>query len=234
MTPSPIRVLVADDHALMRQGVIRASVRKGGFHVVGEAEDGRAAIELARNLEPDVILIDIRMPHLDGIKATAQIVAERPATRVIILTVHDDEQSVLQAIEAGARGYLLKSTSADDLVEAVRTVHAGDVLIDAAMVSHVVDAFRRLSEGAPQPSARPAAAFEDLTEGEMDVLKRVALGEDNAEIALRLALAPTTVRNRLGEVYRKLQVNNRTRAALEALRRGWVSLDDTDLGGATS
>lgn len=232
MTPPSVRVLVADDHALIRQGVIRASVRKGGFHVVGEAEDGRAAVEQARRLEPDVILMDIRMPHLDGTGATAQIIAARPATRVIILTVHDDEQSVLRAIEAGASGYLLKTTDADDLVEAVRRVHAGDVLIDAAMVSHVVDAFRRLSERGREPAAATAAEFEELTEGEMDVLRRVALGEDNAEIALCLSLATTTVRNRLCEVYRKLRVNNRTRAALEALRRGWVSLDDAGRGGA--
>lgn len=232
MTPPAVRVLVADDHALIRQGVIRASVRKGGFQVVGEAEDGREAVALARRLEPDVVLMDIRMPHMDGVEATMKIHAERPATRVIILTVHDDERSVLRAIEAGASGYLLKTTGADDLVEAVRRVHAGDVLIDAAMVSHVVDAFRRLSERSREPAAPTAAEFEDLTEGEMDVLKRVALGEDNAEIAHGLSLATTTVRNRLGEVYRKLQVNNRTRAALEALRRGWVSLDDADRGGA--
>lgn len=230
MTAPAVRVLVVDDHALIRQGVIRASVRKGGFEVIGEAADGRAAIEQARRLEPDVILMDIRMPHMDGIETTKNIVAERPATRVIILTVHDDEQSVLRAIEAGASGYLLKTTGADELVEAVRRVHAGDVLIDAAMVSHVVDAFRRLSEGGRGPTAPPADRFEDLTDGEMDVLKRVALGEDNAEIATSLSLAASTVRNRLGEVYRKLQVNNRTRAALEALRRGWVSLDDMDAG----
>ncbi|MFN8422506.1 MAG: response regulator transcription factor [Anaerolineae bacterium] len=232
MTAPSIRVLVADDHSLIRQGVIRASVRKGGFQVVGEAEDGRAAVEQARRLEPDIVLMDIRMPHVDGIGATMKIMAERPATKVIILTVHDDERSVLRAIEAGASGYLLKTTGADDLAEAVRRVHAGEVLIDAGMVSHVVDAFRRLSEHAREPAAPTAAELEDLTEGEMDVLKRVALGEDNAEIAKCLSLATTTVRNRLCEVYRKLQVNNRTRAALEALRRGWVSLDDMDPGGA--
>jgi DNA-binding NarL/FixJ family response regulator len=221
MSRRPIRVLIADDHPMIRKGVADICRDRGGFEVVGEAADGREAVEMALELHPDVVVMDIRMPVLDGIRATAELVKADAEARVIMLTMHRDDRSVLGAIRAGARGYVLKTTDADVMVEAIRLVHRGEALVDSAFALRILQDYRRqLDPGSP------AAPGLDLTDGEMSVLRLVARGMDNTEIAKALSIAPSTVGNRLSQIYLKLGVSNRTQAALEALRRGWASLDE--------
>jgi len=217
---SPIRVLIADDHRIVRQG-LRHVCELGGLTVVGEAEDGREAVKLARQLRPDVILMDINMPVLDGVQATHLIVEADPSARVIILTMYRQDRYVFEAVKAGARGYLLKDIDEEDLVAAIRAVHQGDALINPSLAVKLLDEFRRLGQIADQ-----AEDMEGLTQGEMEVLRLVAQGADNKTIAEQLALSERTVANRLSGVYEKLHVNSRTQAALAALRRGWVTLDE--------
>jgi len=216
----PIRVLIADDHRLFRQGLRQICETVGGFEVVGEAENGQVAVDLAHQLEPDVILMDINMPVLDGVQATSFIAENTPAVRVIILTMYRQDRYVFEAIKAGARGYLLKDIDEEELVKAVRVVQQGEALIDPGLAAKLLNEFRRM--GTATPETEPA---ERLTQAEMDVLRLVAQGEDNKTIAEQLGLTERTVANRLSDVYQKLHVNNRTQAALFALRRGWAQLD---------
>lgn len=222
---APIRVLIADDHRLFRQGLRHVCQAAGGIEVVGEAEDGREAVRLAQQLKPDVILMDIQMPEQDGVEATRLITADNPRARVIILTMYRQDQYVFEAIKAGARGYLLKDIDERELAQAIRAVHRGDALINPTLAARLLDEFRRLSQ------SDDAAETEALTEAEMQVLRLVARGADNKTVADRLALSERTVANRLSEIYRKLHVNSRTQAALAALRRGWVGLDETPEDG---
>ena len=175
---------------------------------------------MARQLQPDVILMDINMPLLDGVQATQRILETDLPTRVIILTMFRQDRYVFEAIKAGARGYLLKNVDEDDLVAAIRAVHHGEALINPGMAVKLLDEFRRLSQMDDN-----AEEMEGLTPGEMDVLRLVAQGTDNKAVAEQLALSERTVANRLSSIYEKLQVNNRTQAALVALRRGWATLE---------
>jgi len=215
-----IRVLIADDHRIVRQGLRHVCELTGDLVVVGEAEDGQEAVELARQCQPDVILMDINMPVLDGVQATRRVVEAGLSAQVIILTMFRQDRYVFEAIKAGARGYLLKDVDEDDLVEAIRAVHQGEALINPSMAAKLLDEFRRLSQSGDQ-----AENAEGLTQGEMDVLRLVAQGGDNKAVAEQLTLSERTVANRLSSIYEKLQVNNRTQAALFALRHGWASLD---------
>jgi DNA-binding NarL/FixJ family response regulator len=216
---SPIRVLIADDHRIVRQG-LRHVCELAGLTVVGTAKNGREAVNLARKLQPDVILMDINMPTLDGVQATSLIVEANPSARVIILTMYRQDRYVFQAIKAGARGYLLKDIDEEDLVAAIRTVHQGAALINPSLAVKLLDEFRRLSQQAAETEDT-----ENLTPGEMEVLRLVAQGADNKAAAEQLALAERTIANRLSSIYDKLHVNNRTQATLVALRRGWTTLE---------
>ena len=216
---STIRLVIADDHRLFRQGLRQICETVGGFEVVGEAENGREAVDLVYELEPDVILMDINMPVLDGVQATTLITESDLATRVVILTMYQQDHYVFEAVKAGARGYLLKDADGEELVAAVRAVHGGEALIDPMLATKLLDEFRRLSR---EPSKEEDLG--KLTGAEMEVLQFVARGEDNKTIARQLDISEKTVANRLLEIYQKLQVRNRTQAALVALRRGWVPL----------
>jgi len=215
----PIRILIADDHTLMRQGLRQLCEGLGGFTVVAEAEDGSQAVTLARTTQPDVILMDIVMPDVDGVAAIRRIMAETPAARIIALTMYRQEQYMLDAIRAGARGYLLKTVDARDLIAAIEAVQRGEFLIDPIIASRVLSEFHLVVPDLPR--------IEPLTEGEMAVLRLVAQGVENQEIAQALNYSVYTVANRLRTIYEKLHVTNRTQAALYALRQGWATLDET-------
>jgi DNA-binding NarL/FixJ family response regulator len=216
-----IRVIVADNHQLFRQGVVEI-LRAGGFDVVGEAADGAQAVVLAAEIAHDVILMDIRMPGLNGLEATLRILQQDPAARVLVLTMYRDDRYILEAVKAGARGFLLKDIDADELCASLKLVHRGEALIDPTLALSVLEEFRRLRDGGDAADA----LSEQLSVQEMKVLLLVAQGMDNNEIARKESLAVSTVSNRLSEIYAKLRVQNRTQAALEALRRGWASLDE--------
>lgn len=220
---STIRVLIADDHRIVRQGLRHVCELADGLTVVGEAENGREAIKLAQQLHPDVILMDINMPILDGVQATSLIVEAEPSARVIILTMYRQDRYVFEAIKAGARGYLLKDIDEQDLIAAIRAVHQGDALINPSLAVKLLDEFRRLSQ-----KSDAAEDTENLTQAEIEMLRLVAQGVDNKAVAEQLALSERTVANRLSNIYEKLHVNNRTQAALVALRRGWASLDEEE------
>lgn len=214
----PIRILLADDHTLVRQGLRHLCEGMGGFTVVAEAANGAQVVALARTVRPDVILMDIVMPDVDGVSAIRQVICENPAARIIALTMYREEQYMLDAIRAGARGYLLKTVDARDLIAAIAAVHRGDYLIDPIVAARVLSELHLV---APQP---PCVNL--LTESEMAVLRLVARGVENEEIARTLNYSVYTVANRLRTIYEKLHVTNRTQAALYALRQGWATLDN--------
>jgi NarL family two-component system response regulator LiaR len=218
----PIKILIADDHTLMRQGLRQLCEGLGGFVVVAEARNGAEAVALACTAQPDVILMDIVMPGMDGVEAIRQIVRATPTARIIALTMYREEQYMLDAIRAGARGYLLKTVDAGELIAAIEAVHRGEYLIDPIIAARVLSELHvAVPPQAPQ--------IEPLTESEMAVLRLVAKGVENEHIAQALNYSVYTVANRLRTIYEKLHVNNRTQAALYALRQGWVTLDEPPL-----
>jgi DNA-binding NarL/FixJ family response regulator len=212
-----VRILITDDHTLMRQGLRQLCEGLGGFTVVAEAENGAQALAQARITNPDVILMDIVMPDMDGVQAIRDILCETPRARIIALTMYRQDQYMLDAIRAGARGYLLKTVDARELIAAITAVHRGDYLIDPVIAARVLSEFHLPSQ---------EHHFERLTESEMAVLRLVARGVENDQIAQQLNYSIYTVANRLRTIYEKLQVTNRTQAALYALRQGWAKLDE--------
>jgi two-component system, NarL family, response regulator LiaR len=218
---SSIKILIADDHTLMRQGLRQLCEGLGHFMVVAEAENGTQAVELIHSTQPDIILMDIIMPGMDGVEAIRQIIAETPVARIITLTMYPEEKRMLAATRAGARGFLLKTVDARDLIAAIEAVYRGEYLIDPIIAARVLSEFHL---------PVPKHPFVDpLTEGEMAVLRLVAQGVENQDIAQELNYSAYTVANRLRTIYEKLHVTNRTQAALYALRQGWVTLDEPSL-----
>jgi DNA-binding NarL/FixJ family response regulator len=212
---TPIRVLLCDDQALVRSGFRMILDARSDLEVVGEAEDGVQAIELTRTLEPDVVLMDVRMPNLDGIGATRQIVSSGAAARVLILTTFDPDEYVYEAIRAGASGFLLKDVEPEELVDAIRVVAAGNALLGASVTTRLLARFGQ----APAPTA---PSLDNLTERELDILRLLAEGLTNAEIAERLVVSETTVKTHVSSVLRKLGVRDRVQAVIAAYDAGVV------------
>jgi DNA-binding NarL/FixJ family response regulator len=213
-----IRVVVADDQELVRAGFRLLLERVDDIDVVAEADDGlRAVAEVSRS-RPDVVLMDIRMPGLDGLAATRQIVSETADTKVIILTTFDVDDYVYEALRAGASGFLLKSSPPERLITAIRTVAAGDALLDPAVTQRVIEAFNRQPT---QARSRPVE-LERLTERELEVVRLVARGLSNAEIAAELVVAETTVKTHVARLLAKLQLRDRVQAVVYAYENGLV------------
>jgi len=208
---APIRVLVADDHAVVREGLRTFLGLQDGIEVVGEAADGEQAVVEAQRLAPDVVLMDLVMPGLDGVGAMRRLRESLPGARVIVLTSFGDDERLLPAIRAGAAGYLLKDAAPADLARAVRLAHRGEALLDPSVAARLVDALA-------QP--RGAAAPEPLTPREREVLALVARGFANKRIARELGIAEKTVKTHVGHVLAKLGVADRTQAAVHAVRAG--------------
>ena len=213
-----ISVLLVDDHALIREGLCQLFALQEDIQVVGEVADGVEALRTIRNLRPDVVLMDISMPIVDGIAVTRQITQEMPDVAVIMLTMYRDQQHIVQAMKSGARGYLLKSSPISEVAQAIRTVHAGGTLIEAEMTDALVRELRRLSMG---PASRKGQDILDLlTEKELEIVRYVATGMSNKEIADKLVYSEKTVKNYLSIIFQKLNIRDRTQAAILALRQG--------------
>jgi len=211
-----IKVLLAEDQTLMRQGLKTILDLEDGFAVVGEAGDGQQAIIQALALRPDIVLMDVQMPRMNGVEATAQIAAALPDTRVIILTTFDYDEYVFDGIKAGARGYLLKDTPADELLNAIRRVHAGESIIQPSVAT------RMIAEFSQRRTAPQLPEYEALSEREHDVLHLLADGLSNKEIAGRLVLAEGTVKNHVSTILDKLHAANRTQAVRVAREQGLI------------
>ncbi|MBP7694037.1 MAG: response regulator transcription factor [Anaerolineales bacterium] len=212
-----IRILLVDDQRLMREGLRTLLELESDLDVVGEAGDGQAALEQFAALRPDVVLMDIRMPVLNGVEATRRLREKWPEVRVIILTTFADDANVFDGLRAGARGYLLKDVSGADLAAAVRTVAGGGALIEPSVARRVFEEFARLA-----PAARPAELPEPLSERELEVLRLVAAGLSNKEIGQKLSLAEGTVKNYVTNVLGKIDARDRTQAALRAKELGLI------------
>jgi DNA-binding NarL/FixJ family response regulator len=217
------RLLLCDDHAMFRQGLRSILETEDDVRIIGEASTGREAVRYALETKPDVVLMDIQMPELDGVAATKAILAEDPDIRVIILTMYRQDRYVFEAIKVGARGYMLKDADAGDLISAIRRVAAGETLLNAEMAASILDEFRKTE----QLPAHPDHRIRELTDREEEILRHLAQGATNQEIAASLDVSEKTVRNRLSEIFSKLRLNNRTQAALYALREGIASLQDS-------
>ena len=214
-----IRILIVDDHEVVRDGLSVMMEREDDFTVVGEAKNGMEAVEKAELLRPDVILMDLRMPEMDGVEAMRQIRAKQDDVRFLVLTTYDSDEYIFDAIEAGAKGYLLKDASREELFRAVRTVNRGESLIEPAVVSRVLDRLTELSKRAAQGPDHLA-----LSEREVEVLQLMAKGSANKQIAGELSITESTVKTHVANIFQKLDVSHRTEAVTKAMSQGIIKL----------
>jgi NarL family two-component system response regulator LiaR len=214
----PIKILVVDDQIIVRKGIRALLATESQLQVIGEAEDGEEAIEKYETMKPDVIVMDLVMPNIDGIEAIRRITAKNPKARILVLTSFATDEKVFPAIKAGALGYLLKDSSPDELVQAIRQVHRGESSLHPTIA-------RKLLQELSRPSQQPPTS-EPLTEREVGVLRVIARGLSNQDIAGELIISEATVRTHVSNILSKLHLASRTQAALYALREGLASLDD--------
>lgn len=216
-----IRILVVDDHIVVRRGLVAMLETEPGMQIVGEASNGAEAVEQARKLVPNVILMDLVMPVMDGIEATRQIKQEMPSVNILVLTSFSTNDKVIPSLNAGAIGYLLKDSTPADLVRAIQQVAQGEGALPTAVTRQILAQIQ-------SPIASPEqSAEEELTERETEVLKLMAHGYSNAEIARLMVVSNPTVHTHVSRILSKLKVSSRTQAALYALKKGWVTLDET-------
>jgi DNA-binding NarL/FixJ family response regulator len=218
------RVMLVDDQTLIRQGIRVLLMTEPGMEVVGEAATGLEALTLVEQVRPEVILMDVRMPEMDGVTATRKIITQHPEIGVIILTTFDDEEYIFEGLRAGARGYLLKDISSEEMAEAVRVVAKGGALIQPSITRKVLSEFARLSTPAPQATTSTSRVRlpEPLTDRELEVLRCIAEGLSNREIAERLVITEGTVKNHVSNLIAKLDVRDRTQALLKAQELGMI------------
>jgi len=218
----PIRLLITDDHSIVRKGIKALLATEKDMQVVGEAENGADAVAKAAALTPDVVLMDLVMPEMDGIEATRRITTEQPGTRILVLTSFAADDKVFPAVKAGALGYLLKDSSPDQLLEAIRQVYRGEPSLEPSIARKVLQELSRPAQG--------KQTTEPLTERELDVLRLIAQGMSNREIAGKIFVAEWTVRSHVSNILGKLHLASRTQAALYALKSGLASLEDLSSG----
>lgn len=218
---STISVLLAEDHVITREGIRRLLEAEEGVTVVGEVGNGEEAVQMATELKPDVVIMDIAMPKLNGIEATRQIKLIHPRTAVLILSAYDDDEYVFALLKAGAAGYLLKNVSGDELTRAIQAVYKGEPVLDPAVARKVINYFR--IPGKLKGLERPS---EHLSERETDIIKLAARGMTNKDIADKLHLSNRTVEGHLRTIFNKLGVGSRTEAVLYGLRKGWLTLEE--------
>ena len=207
-----IRIVLADDHPVYRDGLRALIDRSPDLELVGEAASGAEAVSMAAASSPAVVLMDIRMPGMSGIEATRQILEAQPETRILILTMSEDDDSLFAAMRAGARGYIPKDADAEELLGAIRAAALGEAIFGASIATRLMSFFAG--------GARSAAAFPELTERELEILEQIAAGRSNAEIGQRLGIAPKTVRNHVANVLNKLEVADRSQAIVRAREAG--------------
>lgn len=215
-----IKVLLAEDHAVVRESIREFLSKQQDIVVVGEAGDGIEAVDLTNKLRPDIVVIDVAMPKLNGITATKQIRQSLPATKVLVLSAYDYDEYVFALLEAGAAGYLLKDVTGHQLVDAIRTVHRGDSILHPSVTRKVMEQFKERSKDL---TTKPSGL---LTEGEKAVLKAAAKGLTSKDIARQLHLSPRTVEARITSIFNKLGAGSRMEAVITALKAGWITLDD--------
>jgi DNA-binding NarL/FixJ family response regulator len=213
-----IRLMLADDHRMLREG-LRRSMTEQGFDVVGEARDGDEAVRLADELQPDVILMDVTMPEMDGVEACRQVRTQQPDTKVVMLTMHADQEVLANAIRAGACGYLVKDCSTEEIASAVRMAVSGETVLSPQLAASMLDEVRKLDQ-APTPEDERV-----VTRREEEVLQLIADGCSTPEVAEQLYISQKTVKNHLASIYQKLDARDRTQAVLQAVRMGIVHLD---------
>lgn len=216
-----IKIIIADDHVLFREGTRNLIDKEKDMEIVGEASDGEDVIKLTAELAPHVVLMDIAMPKVNGIEATKRIKSHQPSTAVLILTAYDNDQYIMALLEAGAAGYLLKNVSGNDLVNAIRAVYAGEAILHPTIAQKVFSRF-----GGGKEAKSEAEPSVELSERELEILKSAARGMSNQDIADRLFLSRRTIQAHLANIFRKMDVGSRTEAVLQALRKGWLGLDD--------
>jgi DNA-binding NarL/FixJ family response regulator len=212
------RVLIADDHQLLREGLRRLLELSGEVEVVGEAADGHEAVQLARELEPDVVLMDVSMPSVDGIRATEEVLRTGRRTSVIVLTMYGEDEYVIQAVRAGAKGYLLKTASSEEVIKAVRLAMSGGSTIDPSLAPVLLREYHRMVSRTPDDGQRDGA----LSQRDLVLLRLLAAGLSNRQIATELQLAESTVKNNLSALFQKIEVRDRTQAVLYAFGEGLV------------
>ncbi len=226
MTQSPIRILIVDDHGIVRKGTRALLDRIPDFAVVGEAANGKEAVAQAESLQPDVILMDLMMPEMDGIEAIGQITANQPDSRILALTSFAADDKLFPAIKAGALGYMLKDADPEDLIQAIRQVHRGEPSLHPSIARKVLQELGHPQTAPPSPDPDP------LTERELEVLQLVAKGLTNQQMAEHLTVAEVTIRTHVSNILSKLHLANRVQATLYALREGLTTLEnDVDSGG---
>jgi DNA-binding NarL/FixJ family response regulator len=214
--PKIIRILIADDHPVVREGLSAMLSRQADIDVVGEAENGLQAVDKTARLRPDIVLMDLRMPELDGIEAMRRIRSLNPKVQFIVLTTYDNDEYIFRGIEAGARAYLLKGAPREELFKAIRAVSRGESLIEPAVAGKVLDRLAELSRSTPAP--------ESLSEREVEVLSLMARGTSNKLIAANLCIGESTVKTHVQSIFQKMSVNDRTEAVTQALKKGIISL----------
>lgn len=216
----PIRVMIADDHALFRQALKTVLDDEPDLELVGEANDGEEAVRMAEELAPDVVLMDVRMPKVAGIDATRQLKENLPSTKIVMLTVSDEEEDLFDAIKAGASGYLLKEINPDEVARAVRQVEEGQSLLSPSMASKLLSEFQTMTKRAEERPYHPR-----LTEREMEVLRHVAQGMTNREIGKELHISENTVKNHIRNILEKLHLNSRMEAVIYAVREKLLEIE---------